>query len=603
MAMLPAMLAGFLRTAAGPTDCRPDHRLLSDYFAYRDEAAFAEIVRRHQRTVWGVCRRFCSNPADAEDAFQATFLILVRRGRTLADRVTVGGWLYRVAFRVSHKARAMAITRRRKEREKIPAVTGLTEVPDADFWRAVGEELDRLPENYRLAVILCDLDGSSRADASARLGWNEGTLSTRLHRGRKKLAAALQARGITAPALAFAALGAAASAPASVLATTIESVTTGNSPGSVALLVRTTWSEMTMTTIAKWPILLAAGVLMTALGGILGADPGPVQQSKVGTRLKAPVPVEKQPVWMANFRKTYSLDDGEYAKVVQKPYIPERKEFLFDHFGKKGWKPEDNGTRIWITMGALFLEDNGKSVTFRTMLSTRAADERPNKNPDVQVRKKRLNLSSVISCCTGLAGPEVDYDKRALEQAVFMEGDLVVRKDAPLAKLLPDLQKAIGLCELDIHTAAPVLTLKEEEHEVYVVSGKFELKPRSWREKNEVDVYADEERVVKGYNHKTNEDDLTIHTISYHSSSPATFLRTVGSFLNKRMVWDAEMASVPKFHWYLHALWDNNGTADERKADHDPDKVLKNVSEQTGLTFKKEKRKVTVLYVTVPEKK
>jgi len=89
--MRRAMFATFLR-AGGPDDsARPDERLLADFFAHRDEEAFAALVRRHERTVWGVCRRVLPNPADTEDAFQATFLVLVCRGRRLAGRGGLGG--------------------------------------------------------------------------------------------------------------------------------------------------------------------------------------------------------------------------------------------------------------------------------------------------------------------------------------------------------------------------------------------------------------------------------------------------------------------------------------------------------------------------------
>lgn len=606
MATRPAVIAAFLRTAPGSTDDRTDDRLLAEFFAHRDEAAFAEIVRRHQRTVWNVCRRFLSNAADAEDAFQATFLILVRRGRTLADRGTVGGWLYRVAFRVSQKARTMAIKRRCKEtgaaRKPIAAVS---DPPDADLWKAVGEELDRLPENYRLAVILCDLDGLSRADAAARLGWNEGTLSTRLHRGRKRLAAALQGRGIAAPAVALATLCGATSAPASAVTATIASAASGSVPETLAILIHSTLREMTMRLATKWPMLLATGLLTAAFGGLLLATPEPTPDPapKVQARRNAPVPIPKQPAWMANFQKAYRLKDGESVKAVDQPYIEERREFLLDRFKKNGSKPDEVGVRLWITMGALFLEDDGNAVTYKTMLSTEAANDGPMGNPDVQIKKKRLKLSSVIGICTGRFNPEVVYDDRAKQQEVFMECDLVVRKGVPLEKMVPDLQKVIGRCELDIHKTPPVLTLKEEEQEVYAVGGKFELKPREWREKDEVDIYANEAVMAKNYNHKTHEMDGVIQTGWNYSTSPEALARNLGSFLGKRMVWDVELPSVPKFHWYQHSRWENKATAEEKAADHDPEKVLKNVTEQTGLTFKKEKRKVQVLYVSVPEQK
>ena len=300
MAARPAVIAAFLRTAPGSADARPDDALLADFFAVRDESAFAEIVRRHQRTVWGVCRRVLTNTADAEDAFQATFVVLARRGRTLAERGSVGGWLYRVAQRVSLKARAVAAKRRRNEAKATRTeVAPEVHSPDADLIAVIGEELDRLPEKDRLAVIVCDLDGLSRADAAVRLGWNEGTLSARLHRARKRLAEALRQRGVTAPTTLLAALLAAGPAPAAVAGATaglatavaVSGLTARAVSASVAALVHSTLKEMTMRIATKVlaTVALAAGLLGTGWVGLPGALP---------TAAAAPVPekaVEKVP--------------------------------------------------------------------------------------------------------------------------------------------------------------------------------------------------------------------------------------------------------------------------------------------------------------------
>lgn len=290
MSARPAVIAALLR--ATPTAAeRTDDVLLADFFADRDEAAFAEIVRRHQRTVWGVCRRTLSNAADAEDAFQATFLVLARRGRTLADRGSVGGWLYRVARRVSLKARAMATKRRRVEAHATGTDAAAAEVraSDADLMAVLGEELDRLPEKDRLAVIVCDLDGLSRADAAVRLGWKEGTLSARLHRARRKLAAALARRGVELPAagligvLSVGAAPAAAATAAAKLA--VSGATMGAVPAAVAALVHSTLREMTMRLTTK--ILAALAVATVAIGGGWGVLSG---ESPVATA--APVPAK-----------------------------------------------------------------------------------------------------------------------------------------------------------------------------------------------------------------------------------------------------------------------------------------------------------------------
>ncbi|MEO2089218.1 MAG: hypothetical protein ABGY75_06945, partial [Gemmataceae bacterium] len=213
----------------------------------------------------------------------------------------------------------------------------------------------------------------------------------------------------------------------------------------------------------------------------------------------------------------------------------------------------------------------------------------------VKVKAKSTKLSSVIEYCVGRVAPDVVYDEGTKQLSVDMEDDLVIRKDAPLEMVVPDLQKALAGGGLNV-----VLTLMEEEHEVYAVGGKFEIKPREWREKNEVDVYSDEAVMNKAYSHKWTQPDHAVNTVWYQDT-PREFVRTVGAFLDKRVVFDANLPDTPRFNSYLHSRWEKKATAEEWKTDHDPEKVLVNVSEQTGLTFKKEKRKVPVLHVSVPK--
>jgi RNA polymerase sigma factor (sigma-70 family) len=277
-----AAFGSLLHTVGRAVDARPDARLLADFFAHRDEAAFATLVRRHQRTVWAVCARTLPDQADAEDAFQATFLVLARSGQLLADGGGVGGWLYRVAERVARKARIMATNRKRRER-RAGRPEAVTDRPADDLFEVVSTELDRLPENHRLAVIVCDLDGLSRSAAAARLGWTEGTLSARLHRGRRELAERLRARGVTAPLVGLASVFAttaalpvrAADATAELACVVIESGLTCRAvPATVAALVSQTTREMAMriTTKVLAVLTLAAGVFGFGWLGLPGGD-------------------------------------------------------------------------------------------------------------------------------------------------------------------------------------------------------------------------------------------------------------------------------------------------------------------------------------------
>jgi RNA polymerase sigma factor (sigma-70 family) len=149
--------------------------------------------------VLGVCRRVLKNTHDAEDAFQATFLVLVRKAASFLSRQTVGDWLYGVAYHTALKARAAAVRRRAKERQvrEMPRPEARDEVVWQDLRPLLDRELHRLPARYRAPVVLCDLEEKTRKEAAAQLGWPEGTLSSRLARARVLLARRLVRHGLT----------------------------------------------------------------------------------------------------------------------------------------------------------------------------------------------------------------------------------------------------------------------------------------------------------------------------------------------------------------------------------------------------------------------
>src|SRR5262245_34233812 len=178
-----------------------DGELLGRFVERRDETALAALVKRHGPMVWGVCRRLLAHH-DAEDAFQATFIVLVRKAGSIKPRGMVGNWLYGVARQVSLQARN---TVRRRAREK-----QVTQMPDVeapqDKWADVrpilDEELSRLPHHYRAVIVLCDLESRSRKEVARQFGCPEGTVASRLARAREMLAKRLTARGVTLSAVA-----------------------------------------------------------------------------------------------------------------------------------------------------------------------------------------------------------------------------------------------------------------------------------------------------------------------------------------------------------------------------------------------------------------
>jgi RNA polymerase sigma factor (sigma-70 family) len=177
-----------------------DAQLLERFVGRHDVTAFEAIVARHGPMVLSVCRGILRDPNDAEDAFQAVFLVLVKKAGSIRGRVILGGWLYRVAHRVAIEANRAAARRRARERQAgaMAAVTTSTDgpsVPD-DVLPALHEEIARLPEKYRLPVVLCDLEGLPQAEAAGQLRWSERTLRRRLAEARDRLKSRLTRRGL-----------------------------------------------------------------------------------------------------------------------------------------------------------------------------------------------------------------------------------------------------------------------------------------------------------------------------------------------------------------------------------------------------------------------
>jgi len=210
-----------LRQLVVMTDAVPDADLLDRFITDRDGPAFAALVRRHGPMVLAVCRRVLCHRQDAEDAFQATFLVLARRAETIQLRSPLGSWLYGVAYRTALSARRAASVRRERESraagmktEELIPDNGLT----AELREALDRELAALPDTYRAAVVVCDLEGLHRRDAAVRLGWTEGTLSSRLARARALLARRLARYGLAVPAGGLAAVA----GPEAVASTLVE---------------------------------------------------------------------------------------------------------------------------------------------------------------------------------------------------------------------------------------------------------------------------------------------------------------------------------------------------------------------------------------------
>jgi RNA polymerase sigma factor (sigma-70 family) len=296
-----------------------DSRLLERWVAQRDEAAFEVLLWRHGPMVLSLCRRLLRDPPEVEDAFQATFLMFVRKAGTIRQRESVGSWLYKVAYRVAIRARSIAGRRRQRERPEV-------DVPVFDLganavWRdlrpVLDEEVHRLPERYRSPFVLCCLQGRTNAEAAVELGCPVGTILSRLAWARNRLRRRLQGRGITLGSTGLALLLAGDAARASVPPTLARSTlkaglgyVAGNlqagsvSPGVISLaegVMRTMFLKKWQT--AAVAVLFLGLLSSSGLYHVLSA-----QEPAEPPRVSKPVAVKHAPV--RNVARVVSAQEG-----------------------------------------------------------------------------------------------------------------------------------------------------------------------------------------------------------------------------------------------------------------------------------------------------
>ena len=267
-----------------------DGALLECFIGQRDEAAFAALLRRHGPMVLGICRRVLHNEADVEDCFQATFLVLVRRAASIRPRGLVGNWLYGVARNVALKAKALRNRRRSKEREAAEQKVRQPAEQGPQLQELLDQELQALPDKYRAAIVLCDLEGKTILAASRQLGCPRGTLNARLVRGRAKLARRLTRQGLTlgtgAVAAALAQNTASAGVPLPLVTSTVKAASLIAAGQAVSGAVRRQVATLTEGML-KAMLLTKLKVTITVLLALnlIGAGVGLVYCQTAGTGL------------------------------------------------------------------------------------------------------------------------------------------------------------------------------------------------------------------------------------------------------------------------------------------------------------------------------
>jgi RNA polymerase sigma factor (sigma-70 family) len=316
-----------------PANGQTDRHLLERFTGHHDESAFATLVERHAGLVYGVCWRTLRHTQDAEDAFQASFLVLARKAGSISWMDSISSWLYQVAYRIA--AEIKTNTARRRTHERQAGEMHNRQATDAtsgqELAQVIDEELHRLPDKYRAPLLLCYLQGETTDQAARHLGWSLRTLERRLQQGRKVLRGRLTRRGLTLSAALLAVelvkTSAQASIPASLVSTTTEAATglVGLAPAAGAgVSTKVLTLVDAATSVAKWTsVKIAAavvgfGIVFSGVGFLTYSSISSREATESGTAegRNAPVDPTKLPIFLDRTADTginHSYRNGQEA--------------------------------------------------------------------------------------------------------------------------------------------------------------------------------------------------------------------------------------------------------------------------------------------------
>jgi RNA polymerase sigma factor (sigma-70 family) len=313
-----------------------DEVLLRRFVASNDEAAFRVIAERHGPMVLGVCRRALRCAHDAEDAFQATFLVFSRRASSIRNTASLGSWLHGVAMRVAMKLRRERTRRQRREQSVQKAATenAIEKLTWSEVKTGMDEELQRLPDHYRSVLVLCYLEGQTRDEAAIQLGLTHSALHGRLERGRKLLAARLSKRGLTLSAaflpIALCPSAMLAMVRAAALFAEQQSIGTLVAPSVLALTHETlkgmTMSKMKLATAA----LICSAMLAVGVGFTTAQTPGEKGAKSANIPRSTHVASPDVTKETDNLKNTLLALDKHIWEASAKGDWQERQKFLAD---------------------------------------------------------------------------------------------------------------------------------------------------------------------------------------------------------------------------------------------------------------------------------
>jgi RNA polymerase sigma factor (sigma-70 family) len=380
-----------------------DRQLVERLLARPDEAAFEAIVRRHGPMVYRVCWRVLQQEQDTEDAFQATFLILARQSRTVRRPASLASWLHGIARRVALKARAHDAARRRHEQKAATANVPPDDVPWQELRGVLDAELERLPEKWRLPLILCYLEGQTQEEAARQLGWSQRTLRRRLEEARAALGRRLTGRGVVWPAALSAVLLSDCVAPAALvprlLRSTMEAaafIAAGKAMPAAAVsanvaaltegVLKTMFTSRLKTATAVLVLLTALGVVA---GGLLyqtnaAEPPPPANPERPAAGAGGKPQVALRPIVITDdgplVRVGWNADGKSVVTLGHTPEVVELKE---------------SGRKIWVSRAPIKLWDAATGKLERSL-----GEEKDRYNVDGRLAFSRDRQTAAL-CISG----------------------------------------------------------------------------------------------------------------------------------------------------------------------------------------------------------
>jgi RNA polymerase sigma factor (sigma-70 family) len=427
-----------------------DGGLLERFAAHRDEAAFEALLRRHGAMVWGICRRLLRDHHDAEDAFQATFLVLARKGQSIAQRELVANWLYGVAFQTALKARSRRARRRMREGQvaEMPEPEALPLNHQDDLNESLDRELSRLPDKYRIPILLCVLQEKTHQEAAELLGWPIGTVSGRLSRAKALLAQRLARGGVSLSAGALSLMVAqdavAASALPRLIGSTVQAaslvaagraVSAGTVSAEVALLTR---EVLTMMMLGKLKGMMTALLCVGAIG--LGLTMYPARSLGVSKVIDEPVartlPPAEAPSTLDSAGSGKLLESLDWALTgvdPEKRRISALARWTWNSMSNDEFQKTNLQTGLHLSFRDLPVADQAEILADDK--KARLTDLKPGMQIKLEVDKERGKVTRITAKSKNsyFFLKAVDQSKRTISVAVG-SADLLTVEDLSFAK-------------------------------------------------------------------------------------------------------------------------------------------------------------------------